>query len=62
MKDKHKMVNRSAQDRRKLVASDWKDGERRTKEEKREQWQRASKWRSTHKPIKAVDLSHNALL
>jgi hypothetical protein len=62
MENKQKMVNRSAQDRRQLDATNWTNEERRTKEEKREQWQRAGKWRSTHKPIKPVDLSHNALL
>jgi hypothetical protein len=62
MKHKLKMVNRSAQDRRHRDATAWKGEERRTKEEKREQWQRAGKWRSTHKPIAKIDLSHNALL
>ncbi|WP_300667828.1 hypothetical protein [Desulfoluna sp.] len=62
MKHKQTMVNRSFQDRRQLGATAWKNEERRTKEEKREQWQRTGKWRSTHKPIKKIDLSHNALL
>jgi len=62
MKHKQAMVNRSAQDRRRLEAKEWKSAERRTKEEKREQWQRAGKWRSRHKPISKIDLSHSALL
>lgn len=62
MKHNQKMVNRAAQDRRRLEAVDWTGEERRKKEEKREQWQRAGKWRSKHKPIARVDLSHNALL
>ncbi|VVS93857.1 hypothetical protein [Desulfoluna spongiiphila] len=62
MKHKRTMVNRSAQDRRCQDSKEWKGAERRTKEEKREQWQRAGKWRSKHKPISKIDLSHNALL
>lgn len=62
MKHKQTMVNRSAQDRRRVESGTWKGVERRTQEEKREQWQRVGKWRSKHKPVTTIDLSHNALL
>ncbi len=62
MKNKRELVNRSCQDRRQNDASPWPNGERRKKEEKREQWQRAGRWRSTHKPLKVVDLSHTTLI